>query len=257
VGVFDYVYRYSTNRGATWLYADLNGPVASGALPANPGKLTVNSTGDTTAPAAPTNLTVVSAASDAVILTWDTHPNSAGDLAGFEVYRDGVLLATIGGAGVTEYSDTAVAQGNTYEYYLVAVDNSYNRSPASNTVSATAARRTVTVTFHVTAPASTPPSSSVYIAGSLQLLDGGLPEWNPGGVMLTAVGSNEWEVTVTGLEGTSIEYKYALGSWDFVEKGAGCEELGNRALTLDYGSSGQMLINDTVSNWRNVSPCGN
>jgi hypothetical protein len=41
-GTFDYVYRYTTTNGRDWLYADLNGPVSSGSLPANPGNLTVN-----------------------------------------------------------------------------------------------------------------------------------------------------------------------------------------------------------------------
>ena len=61
VGSFDYVYRYTTTAGRDWLYADLNGPIPTGALPPNPGKLTVNSSGDTTPPAVPTGLRVVSA----------------------------------------------------------------------------------------------------------------------------------------------------------------------------------------------------
>jgi hypothetical protein len=41
------------------------------------------------------------------------------------------------------------------------------------------------------------------------------------------------------------------------EKDASCGELNNRQLTLSYGSSGTQTVNDTVQNWRNVSPCGN
>ncbi|HEY6072239.1 MAG TPA: alpha-amylase family glycosyl hydrolase, partial [Anaerolineales bacterium] len=89
VGSFDYVYRYSTTNGLTWLYADLNGPITGGALPPNPGKLTVVSTGDTTPPSIPTGLIVTAASPGAISLAWDAHPNGAGDLAGFEVYRDG------------------------------------------------------------------------------------------------------------------------------------------------------------------------
>ncbi|MFZ0548439.1 MAG: carbohydrate-binding module family 20 domain-containing protein, partial [Candidatus Promineifilaceae bacterium] len=259
IGVFDYVYRYSTNGGLTWLYADLNGPISGGGLPPNPGKLTVNSTGDTTPPAAPTGLTVTGSAPTAIDLAWDTHPNTDGDLAGFEVYRDGALIATVVGAGATTYTDNTVAQGNSYDYYVVAVDSSYNRSGPSNTVTGTAAQRTVSVTFHVTAPPQTPTTQSVHIAGSLDLLDGNLPAWDSTAVSLTQVDPFEWEITLSGLEGTNIEYKYTLGSPDFfdVEKGASCEEINNRALTLDYGSSGTMLVNDTVANWRNVAPCGN
>ncbi len=55
-GSFDYVYRYSTNGGRSWLYADLNGPVAAGSAPANPGKLTVVASSDTTAPSTPRQL---------------------------------------------------------------------------------------------------------------------------------------------------------------------------------------------------------
>jgi hypothetical protein len=62
---------------------------------------------------------------------------------------------------------------------------------------------------------------------------------------------------LTGKEGTQIEYKYALGSWDYVEKGAACDEIGNRQLTLSYGSTGTQTVNDIVLNWRNVAPCGN
>jgi hypothetical protein len=42
-----------------------------------------------------------------------------------------------------------------------------------------------------------------------------------------------------------------------VEKDNVCGEVGNRQLTLTYGASGTMTVNDTVPNWRNVDPCGN
>ena len=210
-----------------------------------------------TPPDAPTNLVVVGAGPTAIDLAWDLHPNTDGDLAGFEVYRDGALIATVADPVATGYTDNSVVQGNTYDYYIVAVDSSYNRSTPSNTVTASAALRTVNVTFQVTVPAWTPVGSSVYIAGSLSQLDGGLPDWDPGAVVLTDLGGGVWEITLTGLEGTSIEYKYTLGSWDFVEKGPACEEIANRTLTLDYGSDGNQLVADTVPNWRNVAPCGN
>ena len=62
-GSFDYVYRYSTTNGLDWLYADLNGPIPTGNLPSNPGKLTVTSSGDLTPPDAPTGLSVTNAKS--------------------------------------------------------------------------------------------------------------------------------------------------------------------------------------------------
>ncbi|MGB8982158.1 MAG: hypothetical protein WCC12_09795, partial [Anaerolineales bacterium] len=66
-----------------------------------------------------------------------------------------------------------------------------------------------------------------------------------------------WTITLTGFESTQIEYKFTLGDWDHVEKGASCDEIGNRLLTLSYGITGIQAVNDTVLNWRNVAPCGN
>ena len=138
------------------------------------------------------------------------------------------------------------------------VDNSFNRSADSAEVAATAALRTVTLNFNVTVPASTDGTGrSVYIAGFLDRLDGGLPQWNPGGVVLTRADATHWTITLTGKETTQIEYKYTLGSWDYVEKDGACGEISNRQLTLSYGSTGTQTVNDTVLNWRNVAPCGN
>jgi hypothetical protein len=122
---------------------------------------------------------------------------------------------------------------------------------------AVAQRRTVTVTFNLTVPDTTDATGkSVYIAGTLDRLDGGLPQWNPSGVVLTPVDATHWTITLTGDESTEIEYKYTLGSWNYVEKGAACDELANRPLTLTYGADGAQTVNDTVLNWRNVSSCG-
>jgi hypothetical protein len=258
VGTFDYVYRYSTTNGAAWLYADLNGPIATGSLPPNPGKLTVNSTGDITPPAAPTNLNVTGASPAAISLGWDVHPNTDGDLAGFEVHRDGSLLATVLNPSATSYTDSAVTENQTYIYTVLAFDSSFNRSGPSNSVSATAEPRTVTLIFTVTVPATTDATGrSVYIAGLLDRLHGNLPQWDPGGVVLTRSDATHWTIMLTGDEGVQIEYKYALGSWDFVEKDDVCGEIANRQLTLSYGTDGNMPVNDTAANWRNVAPCGN
>ncbi len=73
---------------------------------------------------------------------------------------------------------------------------------------------------------------------------------------MTRVDATHWTITLTGNESTQIEYKYTLGSWDYVEKGGSCDELANRQLTLSYGSNGTQTVNDTVLNWRSVLPCG-
>jgi hypothetical protein len=260
IGSFDYVYRYTTTNGRDWLYADLNGPIANGATPPNPGKLTVNPSGDTTPPAAPAGLSVVSASPAGINLAWDANVGDT-SLYGYEVLRSGTSggpYTLIARVTTNSYTDLAVAEGATYYYVVRAVDTSFNRSGNSTEVAATAVLRTVTLVFNVTVPTTTDGTGrSVYIAGFLDRLDGNLPQWNPGGVVLTRVDATHWTITLTGKESTQIEYKYTLGSWDFVEKDNACGEIANRQLTLSYGATGTQIVNDTVLNWRNVAPCGN
>lgn len=260
VGNFHYLYRYSTTNGRDWLYADQNGPIAAGNLPANPGVLTVNSSGDTTAPAIPANLQVTSASPVAISLAWDA-VNGDTSLYGYEVLRSatsGGPYTQIGRTTDAFFTDSNVAESGIYFYAVRALDNSFNRSGNSAEVQAEAVLRTVTLTFNVTVPATTDATgNNVYIAGFLDRLDGGLPQWNPGGVSLTRVGATHWTITFTGKENVQIEYKYTLGSWDFVEKDVACGEIANRTLTLTYGTTGVMTVNDVISNWRNVAPCGN
>jgi hypothetical protein len=97
----------------------------------------------------------------------------------------------------------------------------------------------------------------ITIAGFLDRLDGNLPQWDLGGVVLTRVDATHWTITFTGKEGVQLEYKYTLGDWDHVEKDGSCGEISNRLLTLAYGATGTQTVNDTVLNWRNVAPCGN
>ncbi|HEX9017535.1 MAG TPA: alpha-amylase family glycosyl hydrolase [Anaerolineaceae bacterium] len=260
VGVFDYLYRYTTTNGRDWLYADLGGPVPQGTIPTKPGVLTVNPSTDTTAPAVPTGLRVVSTAPSEINLAWNAVTGDT-TMYGYEVLRSDTqggpytVLALVTAAA---YTDTNVSQGSTYFYVVRAVDLSYNRSGPSNEVQAVAQVRTVTVTFNVTVPASTDGTGrSVYIAGTLSRLNGGLPDWNPGATVLTRVDATHWTITLTGLEQVQIEYKYTLGDWDHVEKDGACGEIGNRQLTLSYGTNGVQTVNDTVLNWRNVAPCGN
>jgi hypothetical protein len=259
VGEYDYAYRYSTSDGEDWVYTDRDG-TDNGYDPAQAGALTVVPSDDTTAPATPTGLTVVSASPGGVELTWDAVAGDA-SLYGYEVLRGdtaGGPYEMVARVTNTTYTDTDVSQNETYYYVVRALDQSFNRSGNSEEVDATAQLRTVSLTFNVTVPATTDATGrSVYLTGTLDRLGGGLPQWDPDSVLLTRVDATHWSVTLTGPEGTQIEYKYTLGDFEHVEKGADCEELGNRQLTLTYGADGTQTVNDTVLNWRNVAPCGN
>ena len=258
-GTFDYAYRYSTTNGRDWVYADLDG-IGNGYSPDQAGSLTVVSSGDTTAPATPTGLEVVSASPDGIELAWDDVLGDA-TLYGYEVRRSntsGGPYTTIATVTASAYTDTSVDQGVTYYYVVRSVDSSFNRSSHSNEVTATAELRLVTLVFNVTVPATTDATGrSVYIAGFLDRLEPPGPQWNPGGVVLTRVDATHWTITLHGRETTQLEYKYTLGDWEHVEKDGTCGEISNRQLTLSYGTNGTQTVNDVVPNWRNVAPCGN
>ena len=36
---------------------------------------------------------------------------------------------------------------------------------------------------------------------------------------MTRVDATHWTLTLTGKEGTQVQYKYVLGDWNYVEKG--------------------------------------
>ena len=260
VGEYDYVYRYS--GGGAWVYGQKDGLHPASAYSADQaGQLSVVASGDTVAPTTPTGLRITTESPAGVGLAWDAVIGDA-SLYGYEIYRSDSASGPSTKVGTvigTSFTDATVSEGATYYYAVRAIDTSLNRSPLSASIAATAALRTITLTINVTVPTPTGAAvgRSVYIAGFLDRLDGGLPQWNPGGVSLTKVNDTRWTITFTGKEGTQIEYKYALGAWDYVEKDVPCGEVANRQLTLAYGSDGNQTVNDTIDNWRNVAPCGN
>ena len=260
-GSYDYLYRFTDDGGASWIYGDQDGYVPGGSPGTNqPGRATIHPSSDTTAPTVPQNVHVVSASPGSIEIAWDASSDPDDAVAGYDVLRStnaGGPYEPVGTVTGTDFVDLAVDQGSTYYYVVRAFDGAQNRSGNSAEVSAQAALRTVTAVFTVTVPAATDGTGrSVYIAGTLDRLDPPGPAWDPGAVVLTRVDATHWQITLHGQEGTNLEYKYTLGDWDHVEKDGGCGEIANRQLTLSYGSDGTQNVNDTVPNWRGVPPCG-
>jgi glycosidase len=253
VGTYDYAYRYSTTGGFSWLYADLDG-TGNGYDPAQAGSLTVLASGDITPPAAPANLHLVEASPSFIQLAWDAVPDA--DLYRYEVYRGDaaggpyVKMADVP-APATEYTDMDVVSDTAYYYVVLAADTSFNRSPYSGELEATAQARPVLVTLNATLPDTTPDGDDIYIGGSFN-------GWNPAGTLMTRPDPAGLfaTVTLTFYEGDQIEYKYTRGSWTYVEKDADCNEIDNRTATIVYGTDGTMALDDTVLNWRNTGTCG-
>jgi chitodextrinase len=96
---------------------------------------------DTTPPSAPSGLIVALSTSDTVTLEWTASTDNTA-VAGYHVYRNGSLLATVSS---TSYTDTGLSASTKYTYYVVAYDTSANLSSASSTLSATTQAGTVTV----------------------------------------------------------------------------------------------------------------
>jgi glycosidase/chitodextrinase len=244
-GPYSYSVRFSTSQGETWVHSPERGT------------LTVHPNPDQTPPAAPTALTAKSRGATSIGLSW-TAPGDA-DLYGYVIYRS----TTPGGAGVevgrtdaatTKFVDTGLTTGATYYYVVKALDQANNLSPPSNEATAVPAALSVDVTFVVTPPANTPAGKSISIAGNQPQIC----NWcNEHTVTLTKGDDGKWRITLTFDEGTVVEYKYTLGTWDFVEKGTQCDEIANRKITVaPSGDEATMTVDDTVKNWRNVAPCG-
>ncbi len=67
-----------------------------------------------------------------IFLTWTAGPEN--DLAGYEVFRDGVFAVTINDPAMPAYLDFDVVPGHEYAYHVLAVDFQEHRSAPSDTV---------------------------------------------------------------------------------------------------------------------------
>jgi hypothetical protein len=255
LGSYNVVLRVSTDGGATWSYADRGGIVAEPdgtwayrvdqavtlAVTANP---------DAEPPEPPGNLRITTAGDAAVTLAWD--PVGAADVFRYEISRSasaGGSYDLVGSSVEPTFTDASIRAGDAYVYVVTTVDTAFNRSALSVEVAAAAVSREVAVTFTVTLPAATPTADAVYIAGDFQ-------GWNPGATPMTRLDDTTWSITVAFTEGVEPQYKYTRGTWEAVEKDAGCGEIPNRTFTVTFGDTGSQPVADTVEKWRDVDQCG-
>jgi chitodextrinase len=109
------------------------------------------STGDSTPPTTPTNLTATAVSWSQVNLAWGASTDNVG-IANYTIYRNG---AQVGTTTSTSFSDSTTLGGTSYSYTVKATDTSGNQSAASNTA---------TVTTPPGGPLVFSPSDDAYVA---------------------------------------------------------------------------------------------
>jgi chitodextrinase len=109
--------------GADWLFQTAGGTTLdSGAMQCS------GTPPDTSPPSAPGSLASTAVAYNDVDLRWTPSTDDVG-VAGYDLYRDGAKIASVG--LVTSWSDRTVAAGTSYTYTVVARDAAGNQSAAS------------------------------------------------------------------------------------------------------------------------------
>lgn len=99
---------------------------------------TGSAAGDNLPPSVPQGLTVTAPSPGVLSATWQESSDSGGaGVAGYRVYRDGVLISGSSAISLTSYVDSGLAANTSYTYTIVAVDNAGNGSGASPPVSQT------------------------------------------------------------------------------------------------------------------------
>ena len=89
-------------------------------------------------PTAPANLHQVSVTTSSAEIAWNPSTDDVA-VAGYNVYRDTVLLNTIGPLTTTDFADPTLVTETTYSYTVTAVDNLGQESPPSAALSVTTA----------------------------------------------------------------------------------------------------------------------
>jgi hypothetical protein len=135
----------------------------------------------------------------------------------------------------------AITPAGQYALTITAVDRSNNEASVTHNFAIIVPQ----VVVNVTTPATTPDNANVHIVGAFN-------DWDPGQTTyrLTKVDDNLYRIALDWTAGT--EYKFTLGSWERVEKGAECEEVDNRIFTA---SENPQTIDVTIANWRGLGEC--
>ncbi len=163
-------------------------------------------------PTTPGKPTLTSATSTTATIAWAASTDAAG-VAGYNVYRNGVLAGTVNGT-TTTFTDTGLTVATTYSYTVTAFDAAKNQSAASPALS-------------VTTPDTTPPtapgtptltsstSTTATIAWAASADNVGVTGYNVdrNGVLAGTVSGTTTSFTDTGLTAGKT-YSYTVVAFD-------------------------------------------
>jgi chitodextrinase len=177
--------------GANFQYINGSGSILdSGVVPCS------KAGDDTEAPSVPTGLTANVTSATQVDLSWQASTDNVG-VAGYTIYRDNTVLATVSGSTLS-YSDNTAYPSTTYNYSVDAFDLAGNYSAQASPVS-------------VTTPAM--PPNIFYAVGADTYVNSGSPTYNYGSATVWRVdGSPDLHAylrfNVQGLAGYAIRHAY-------------------------------------------------
>lgn len=210
------------------------------------------------------NFRVMESTPTAVTLTWEAGPEP------LENYRWEVLRSeTPGGpfelVGLAEspccFEDGTVTSGLSYYYTVRTVDlagnvlaNSRELMVAISAEGEATSDALNTVILKVRVPENSTGGGPVAISGDLIQLHPDNPLMSTR--ELNQIDDLYWAFTFSGVSPGELYYRYELGSWEYPERGADCEEIPVRFVDLNFTENSTIFIEDTVLNWQNVSPCG-
>jgi chitodextrinase len=103
--------------------------------------VTTSAINDTTAPAAPTNLTGYLVTRNSVRLNWNRSIDAGGSgIAGYKIYRGGTLISGPNPITSLTYDDSGLSYKTAYAYTITAIDNANNTSAATSAFNITTDR---------------------------------------------------------------------------------------------------------------------
>lgn len=188
--------------------------------------VTTLATPDVTAPATPTAPVLVSSTENALTISWAATTDNIG-VAGYKMYRNGILVATLGNVLSYTYSGLSVNTG--YSLAIQAYDASGNNSSISTAIvvttpdltapSAPSNLRATNITKTTATINWTPSSDNVAVTGYLIFRNG---------IQIASVGGSNSSFNITRLV-TGKKYVFTIVAID----GAGNKSVSSVALTFN------------------------